>query len=198
MKRIVVCSDGTWSVPDKERPTNVTRMARAVAPTAPDGRVQVVFYDAGVGTEGLWSRFAGGVSGKGIEKNIRDCYRFLMHNYEEGDEIYLFGYSRGAYTVRSLAGMVRNVGLLWKSEAGELGRAYQLYRRRDAGPSSEEARAFRAAHSQEAAITFIGVWDTVGALGIPLRRLGNDGGSPPVPRRGVERDSQACLPCACH
>ena len=173
MKRIVICSDGTWSTPDRELPTNVTRMARAVLPTAPDGAAQVVFYDAGVGTEGSWLwRLLGGVSGRGLEKNIRDCYRFLVHNYEEGDEIYLFGFSRGAYTVRSLAGMVRNVGVLRKSDADQFRNAYRLYRRSDASPASSEAAAFRAAHSREAAITFIGVWDTVGALGIPLRRLG--------------------------
>ncbi len=173
MKRIVICSDGTWSTPDRELPTNVTRMARAVLPTAPDGAAQVVFYDAGVGTEGSWLwRLLGGVSGRGLEKNIRDCYRFLVHNYEEGDEIYLFGFSRGAYTVRSLAGMVRNVGVLRKSDADQFRNAYRLYRRSDASPASSEAAAFRAAHSREAEITFIGVWDTVGALGIPLRRLG--------------------------
>ncbi len=172
MKRIVICSDGTWGTPDQESPTNVTRMARAVLPTAPDGTVQVVFYDAGIGTEGsLLSRIVGGVSGKGIEKNIRDCYRFLVHNYEEGDEIYLFGFSRGAYTVRSLAGMVRNAGVLRKSEAERFQDAYRLYRRSDAAPGSSEAAEFRAAHSHEAMITFIGVWDTVGALGIPMLGL---------------------------
>ena len=92
-----------------------------------------------------------------------------MHNYEPGDEIYLFGFSRGAYTVRSLAGMIRNVGVLHKSAAERVGDACRLYRRRDAAPDSEEAAAFRAGHSREVAITFIGVWDTVGALGIPTR-----------------------------
>ncbi len=173
MKRIVICSDGTWSTPDRELPTNVTRMARAVLPSAPDGTAQVIFYDAGVGTEGYWLwRLLGAVSGKGIEKNIRDCYRFLVHNYKEGDEIYLFGFSRGAYTVRSLAGMIRNAGALRKSEAEKFGKVYRLYRRRDAAPGSEKAAGFRVVHSLEAAITFIGVWDTVGAPGIPLRGLG--------------------------
>ncbi len=73
MKRIVICSDGTWNTPDQESPSNVTETARAVLPTAPDGTVQVVFYDAGVGTENSpLLRMLGGVSGKGIEKNIRD------------------------------------------------------------------------------------------------------------------------------
>lgn len=174
MKRIVICSDGTWNTPDREAPTSVTRMARAVLPTAPGGTAQVVFYDAGVGTEGSWLwRLIGAISGKGLEKNIRDCYRFLVHNYEAGDEIYRFGFSRGAYTVRSLAGMIRNCGVLKKQDAEEqLRNVFRLYRRSDAPPGSGEAVKFRASYSREAEITFIGVWDTVGSLGIPLRHLG--------------------------
>ena len=171
MKRIVICSDGTWQTPVQENTTHVIEMARAVLPTAPDGTVQVVFYDWGVGTESWANRLAGGVSGKGIERNIRDCYRFLTHNYEDSDEIYLFGFSRGAYTVRSLAGLIRNCGVLRKAEAGRLSEAHDVYRRKDAAPDSPEAEGFRSAYSREATIAFIGVWDTVGALGIPLRGL---------------------------
>ena len=94
-----------------------------------------------------------------------------MHNYDDGDEIYLFGFSRGAYTVRSLAGMMRNVGLLRKSEADKLQDAFRLYHRPDAAPNSYEARLFRASYSHEVEVTFIGVWDTVGALGIPVRGI---------------------------
>ena len=171
MKRIVICSDGTWQTPRQPNTTHVVEMARVVLPTAPDGTTQVVFYDWGVGTEGWGNRLLGGLSGKGIEQNIRDCYRFVMHNYEDGDEIYLFGFSRGAYTVRSLAGLVRNCGVLKKKRASKLPCAYEMYRRRDAGPNSDEAQAFRATHSRETTIRFIGVWDTVGALGIPVRGL---------------------------
>ena len=171
MKRIAICSDGTWQTPNQANTSHVIEMARAVLPTAPDGTVQVVFYDWGVGTESWANRLAGGVSGKGIERNIRDCYRFLIHNYEDGDGIYLFGFSRGAYTVRSLAGLIRNCGVLRKAEAGRLSEAYDMYRRKDTVPDSEEAKAFRSAYSREATIEFIGVWDTVGALGIPLRGL---------------------------
>ncbi len=171
MKRIVICSDGTWSTPDQRAPTNVALLARAVLPTGPDGVAQVVFYDEGVGTGGWLDRLVGGATGKGVEKNVGDGYRFLVNNYEPGDEIYLFGFSRGAYTARSLAGFVRNCGVLRKSEADHFREAYRLYRRRDAAPSSEEAAAFRARRSREAEIAFIGVWDTVGALGIPLRGL---------------------------
>ncbi len=171
MKRIVICSDGTWQTPNQDNITHVLEMARAVLPTAPDGTAQVVFYDWGVGTESWINRLVGGVSGKGIDKNIRDCYRFLAHNYEDGDEIYLFGFSRGAYTVRSLAGLIRNCGILTKAEAGRLPEAYAMYRRHDAGPNSEVAKTFRSRNSREAMVRFIGVWDTVGALGIPLRGL---------------------------
>ena len=171
MKRIVICSDGTWQTPNQDNATHVLEMARAVLPTAPDGTTQVAFYDWGVGTDNWLNRLVGGISGKGIDKNIRDCYRFLAHNYEDGDEIYLFGFSRGAYTVRSLAGLIRNCGILTKAEADKIDCAYKLYRRRDAKPDCEEAKRFRSKHSREATVRFIGVWDTVGALGIPLRGL---------------------------
>ncbi len=178
-KRIVVCSDGTWNTPDQRsggsiRPTNVVKLARAIAPTAPDGKSQSVFYDQGVGTEGnLLHRLIGGASGQGLDKNIQDGYRFLMHNYEVGDEIFLLGFSRGAYTVRSLAGLLRNCGLLHTIHAHRLPDAFDLYRREDAPPKSDVAEAFRASYSREVEIMFLGVWDTVGALGIPSQRLGH-------------------------
>ena len=171
MKRIVLCCDGTWNTPTKGVPTNVTKTARAVLPTAPDGTAQVVFYDAGVGTEGrLLSRFSGGVFGEGLAKNVEDAYRFLVHNYEDGDQVYLFGFSRGAYTARSTVGLLRNVGLLHKMHADRFPEALALYRRRDAPPDSYEAERFRENYSRDVQrIEFMGVWETVGPLGIPWR-----------------------------
>ena len=96
MKRIIICSDGTWNSPEKELVSNVTKTARAVLPTDKQGVVQTVFYDWGLGS--YHDEKLAGLTGKGIDKNIRDGYRFLVHNYETGDEIFLFGYSRGAYT----------------------------------------------------------------------------------------------------
>ena len=125
MKRIVICSDGTWQTPRQANVTHVVEMARAVLPTAPDGTTQVVFYDASVGTEGWINRLVGGISGKGIQQNIRDCYRSLIYNYEDGDEIYLFGFSRSAYTVRSLAGLICNCGMLTKAGAVRQPEAYK-------------------------------------------------------------------------
>ena len=177
-KRLIVCSDGTWNRPDQRRggeirPTNVVKMWRAIEPVAPGDIRQVKFYDEGVGTEGNFiQRLIGGASGRGLNKNILDGYRFLMHTYEPGDEILLFGFSRGAYTVRSLAGMLRNSGLLQKSNAERLQAAFDLYRREDAPPDSEVATSFRNAYSHEVDIKFLGVWDTVGALGIPPLGLG--------------------------
>ena len=106
MKRLIVCCDGTWNDLEMPYPTNVAKMAIAVTPSDADGVPQVVCYDEGVGTGKGLDRVSGGAFGKGIDKNIEEAYKFLTVNYEPGDEIYLFGFSRGSYTVRSLAGMI--------------------------------------------------------------------------------------------
>lgn len=169
VKRIVICCDGTWATPRQANPTNVIQFARAVSPTGSDGMAQLVFYDPGVGTESGWrDKLRGGVLGKGLDRNIEDAYRFLALNYETNDQIYLVGFSRGAYTARSLAGLLRNCGLLRKIHLDKFSRAFALYQSRDGHPNSPEAEKFRSDFSQEAVIKFIGVWDTVGAMGIPV------------------------------
>lgn len=177
MKNIVICSDGTWQSPESDSATHVLRLARSIAPETPTGHKQVVFYDWGVGSEG--DRLSGGITGKGLDKNIQDCYRFLVHNYEPGDALYLFGFSRGAYTVRSLAGLVRNCGILRGEHADKIAEAYALYRnrRRTSAPGQGKAAAFRKAYAvaDVTRIHFIGVFDTVGALGIPAPFLGTLG-----------------------
>ena len=95
-KRLVVCSDGTWNTPEDRSPTNVIRVARSVLPRDRAGHDQVVFYDRGVGTGGFVDRYVGGISGRGLNANIQDAYRFLVHNYARDDAIFLFGFSRGA------------------------------------------------------------------------------------------------------
>jgi uncharacterized protein (DUF2235 family) len=131
---------------------------------------QVTFYDWGIGTDR--KRLAGGISGAGIDKNIMDCYRFLVHNYEVGDRLYLFGFSRGAYTVRSLAGFIRNCGLLRREHADRIPAAYRLYRKRSKSSSPNATQSVRFRREYAVAdltpIEFVGVWDTVGALGIPV------------------------------
>lgn len=170
MKRLVVCCDGTWNRRDAgPRTTNVAKTAEAVAASDRSTR-QLVFYDAGVGTGGWVDRIVGGVTGHGLEKNVLDAYRFIAENHEDGDELFLFGFSRGAYTARSVVGMIRKCGVLRGADAQRMRDAYRLYRG-PAHPDSDAAKAFRAAHSKETRVRFIGVWDTVGALGIPAGPL---------------------------
>ncbi|MBI4202350.1 MAG: DUF2235 domain-containing protein [Chloroflexi bacterium] len=167
-KRIIVCLDGTWNSHDQKWPTNVVKLARSVVPVAPDGVSQVVYYDNGVGTGNLLDRLTGGAFGGGLEQNIGDGYHFLMHNYAEGDAIFIFGYSRGAYTARSLSGLIRKCGILQKVHSEKYPEALALYRRSDVHPNAEEAQRFREAYSRVVEIWCLGVWDTVGALGVPV------------------------------
>ena len=169
-KRIIICSDGTWNNPEQKHVTNVVRTARAILPVDRRGIPQLVFYDWGVGSEGVVSKLAGGALGKGLDKNIQDAYRFIVHNYVNGDDIYLFGFSRGAYTTRSTAGLIRNVWILEKIHAGRIPEAYKLYRQ-TSKPDTARAIQFRKKYFRTARIRFVGVWDTVGALGIPSRIL---------------------------
>jgi uncharacterized protein (DUF2235 family) len=171
-KRIVVCADGTWNDPEDENPTNVLRVARAVRPVAADGIKQVVYYDWGVGS--YYEKVRGGAVGLGIMKNIQDGYRFIVQNYNPGDEIFLFGFSRGAYTVRCLAGMLNNCGILTRVHADQIPEAFAFYKNGRAKPSSDRAARWRRKRCHDAdrgPVDFIGVWDTVGALGVPTRVL---------------------------
>jgi len=167
MKRLIVCSDGTWNTPESDTPTNVIKLTRAISPIGKKKVPQIVFYDWGIGTDKYLDGFVGGAFGDGLDKNIQDGYRFLVHNYSPGDEIYLFGFSRGAYTARSLGGFIRNSGVLKKSEAHRIPKAFDHYRDSTWHPTHKRAKDFRKKHSYEPKIKFIGVWDTVGALGIP-------------------------------
>jgi uncharacterized protein (DUF2235 family) len=175
-KRLVVCCDGTWNTPDEVRDgkpcqTNVTKIARAVVtPQDTQGIAQRVYYRKGVGT-GTFDHFRGGALGWGLSHNVQDAYMFLVENYDDpGDEIFLFGFSRGAYTARSVVGLLRNAGLLKREYARKLDAAYELYRdRTDAThPRSVEAELFRKSFACEVRIKCLGVWDTVGALGVPV------------------------------
>lgn len=169
-KRIAAFFDGTWNRPDeKNGPTNVVKLYQAVAPTDASGMEQRKFYDTGVGT-GPFDRIRGGAFGWGLSEKIKDGYRFIAEAFEPNDEIFLFGFSRGAYTARSTAGLIRNSGILKRENIGKLDDAFSLYRRRDdkSHPDSDAARAFRASYSYETRIKCVGVWDTVGALGIPV------------------------------
>src|SRR5262245_42386985 len=112
MKRIVICFDGTWNKPaDEALPvdgrveTNVFRFDESRKDKAADGTKQVKWYDEGVGTK-WYDRFIGGSIGAGVELNIVQGYEYLAQQHEAGDEVYVLGFSRGAYTARSLVGMI--------------------------------------------------------------------------------------------
>ena len=178
MKRLVICCDGTWNSADQQRegvpcPTNVVRLAYRAAKRA--GSVpQILYYDQGVGTGNFVDRVSGGALGEGLEDNIHDAYRFLVGNYEPDDELFFFGFSRGAFTARSIVGMIRKCGILRRDAVQHYQPARELYRS-DEHPDDERPRTFRANYSvcgtEPIRVRFIGVWDTVGALGIPLRGL---------------------------
>lgn len=178
MKRIAIFCDGTWNSPDKtigDKPcqTNVVRIAQAVKEIAEDGIPQLTYYDPGIGTSGLKiKQIFDGATGTGISKNILEAYKYLIFNYEIGDDLYLFGFSRGAFTVRSLAGLIRNSGILKREFIQLIDKAYKLYKSRSPSthPRENEATLFRKTYAvkDKLPIKFIGVWDTVGSLGNPL------------------------------
>lgn len=180
MKRLILCCDGTWNSADQSSngipcPTNIVRIAYRIAKRE-EGVQQIVYYSQGVGTGNSLDRFSGGAFGTGVDDNIFDAYRFLVANFEPDDQLFLFGFSRGAFTARSIAGMIRKCGIL-KKESVDRYRDTTLMYRSDERPNAAIPTEFRHKYSvnggQETPIHFIGVWDTVGSLGIPLSGLRN-------------------------
>lgn len=179
-KRLVVCCDGTWKAESSDTVSNIVKIAQAVSLRGTDDNGEVVgqrvFYVSGPGARGFATdKLLGGAFGYGLEANLSSAYWQLALNYEPGDEIYIFGFSRGAYTARSLAGMIDRLGIL-KPEAMIRKQIYKealdIYRtpkplRGD--PVPDRAVQFRADNSfpESSRIHFLGVFDTVGALGIP-------------------------------
>lgn len=171
MKRLVVCCDGTWNDADSQSPeTNVALLARSVHATQDTGGImQVVLYLRGVGTSGLQTEvLIEGATGLGIDENIRSAYMFIAQNYLPGDEVFVFGFSRGAYTARSLAGFIGACGVLKRQRLGDLAKAWHYYRKGPMPHTPQEfARINQSDAHTDATIKFLGVWDTVGALGVP-------------------------------
>ncbi|MEO7467041.1 MAG: DUF2235 domain-containing protein [Sphingobium limneticum] len=193
MKRLVFCFDGTWNKLNPDLATNVVLTAASIQRTDDDGIAQIIHYDEGVGTDEL-EKVRGGVFGQGLVKNLREAYRFLIFNYDPGDEIYVFGFSRGAFSARSFIGLIRQVGPLERLHVGRIDEAIKLYQDAERGQSEadDELRRFRSSYSGAVCIDvgddawrcgnvagyqqgqapllkikFLGVWDTVGALGWP-------------------------------
>lgn len=192
MKNIVICFDGTWNTVDADFPTNVVKTAQLVLPADERGVGQVVFYDEGVGSLQVAvgnsiNSYLGGAFGVGLMDNIERAYRFLTFNYAPGDRVFVFGFSRGAFSARSFGGLIRTCGVLHKHKVGKIKDAIKLYQNRDrqAGADAEPCVKFRNENSfasfsgsaaantsdQALAIEYMGLWDTVGALGIPGKFL---------------------------
>lgn len=172
-RNLIICCDGTGNE-IKENQSNVLKFYRLIKKNS----AQLGFYDPGVGTisdTNAWARFknkAKGVfglaTGYGLDKNVLEAYQFLIRNYEDGDQIYLIGFSRGAYTVRVLAGFINMVGLLNASNENLCGYALTAYKQ--ASGRNDFGIAWRFQEVMDArrvTIRFIGCWDTVGSVIVP-------------------------------
>jgi uncharacterized protein (DUF2235 family) len=196
-KNIILSSDGTGNSGGKGHGTNVWRLHTSIDRYGhhdnPDLKPQVAFYDDGVGTErGKFLKLLGGAFGIGLARNIRELYAFLVNNYEPGDYIYLFGFSRGAYTVRLLAGLITTCGILKRENYAtdkaleeDVKSLYKSFRRvrLSTGVESwleriglikrpkENSLSTKLQFHSDKRIKFMGVWDTVDAYAIPSDRL---------------------------
>jgi uncharacterized protein (DUF2235 family) len=202
MKNIIICCDGTGNE-ISENISNVLKLYRCMRKTGKTEPHQVVFYDPGVGTlarpdpwRKVWQdtiTILGLATGYGLDDNVLAAYEFLVHNYEDGDDIYLFGFSRGAYTVRVLAGLIHKVGLISPQQANLAGAgltAYKQFSTGDAGPAlgfnprqfgddgddeqgepvtqdDQAAQFARILSTRWPIIHFVGVWDTVASVIVP-------------------------------
>ena len=173
-KRIALFLDGTWNTVQNN--TNVWR-ARSLCVTNDE---QISYYSQGVGTL-FGQRLMGGAFGYGLDAEVINAYEWLIENYNPDDQIYIFGFSRGAYTARALSGLISECGLLMAGSPLSVEQLYARYRKReirsirqlahepDSSLTTEER--WLKKYSKPVAIWFIGVWDTVGALGIPFGRI---------------------------
>lgn len=161
-KRIIFCADGTWD--DSGKNTNVYKFFKALQTTAD----QIPYYDDGVGANALpIEKLAGGAFGAGLFQKIKDGYTKVAQTYEKGDEVFLFGFSRGAYTARCLAGMIAICGLPTANFTDDaVDTAFEAYRHKDQRPALL-AELNQTCDMFNAKLTMVGVWDTVGSLGIP-------------------------------
>lgn len=199
-RNIVICCDGTGNE-ISQNISNVLKLYRCLRKTEKTAPRQLVYYDPGVGTlarldpwRKLWQDFItilGLATGYGLDDNVLGAYEFLVHNYHEGDQIYLFGFSRGAYTVRVLAGLIHKVGLIAPEQANLAGSGLTAYKQFSSDASSHgispdalseaadedgplptskfdnAAQFARITSSRWPAIRFVGVWDTVASVIVP-------------------------------
>ncbi|KAI1814978.1 hypothetical protein GGS20DRAFT_584909 [Poronia punctata] len=172
-RTIVICLDGTGDQFDNDN-SNIVHFVSCLKKHSPEK--QVTYYQSGIGTYdkgGLKNGIGAALDmavGSGLGIHIKDAYRFLMQNYREGDKICLIGFSRGAYTVRCLAGMIHKVGLLPASNGSQVNFAYDFYK--DDTPNGEYlAREFKKTFCTEVSVYFLGVFDCVASVGFFPRKL---------------------------
>lgn len=168
-KNIIICLDGTGAKL-REHNTNVIKLYR-ILERKPDH--QIIYYDPGVGTLGgpeyktpldkQVNRLLGLALGKGILRNVEEAYSFLMDNYQEGDRIFLFGFSRGAYTARALAALIHSVGLLDAGCQNLIPYAMELFNARS--PNWKLLKKFKKTYGRNCSIHFLGLWDSVKTFG---------------------------------
>lgn len=187
-KRLAIFLDGTWNSINSN--TNVWRMRALCASKSKDGKPQLVYYEVGV------NGFLGGVFGHGLDENIRRAYEWLIENYNDGDEIFIFGFSRGAFTARALAGLIAIDGILKAGSPIGVSELFDRYKRGNeetiwtlremeaSGDTNKLTTQERGLlkYSQPAKVKMVGVWDTVGSVGV---RAGN------IP--GISRSQFDCL-----
>ena len=201
MRNIIVCCDGTGNE-ISENISNVLKLYRVLRKTGQTDPQQMVFYDPGVGTLARpdpWTRFKqdavavlGLATGYGLDDNVLRAYTFLINHHEEGDNIFLFGFSRGAYTVRVLAGLIHRVGLLAPEQCNLADAALTAYKQASATiveqedqttdlptidenepqaqPTSRDdpdSQFARIVSTRWPTIKFVGVWDTVASVIVP-------------------------------
>ena len=160
-KNIIFCADGTWQSSSSN--TNVYRFFKSLLISGS----QIAFYDDGVGADGSGlGHILGGAFGEGLNDKIKMAYAKIAHVYEAGDEIFLYGFSRGAFTARCLGGMIANIGLpLGSFNDALVDGAFAAYR--DPDDRAAMLAKLSAYNLADATIRMVGVWDTVGSLGIP-------------------------------
>ncbi|KAF3927817.1 hypothetical protein ABW20_dc0102022 [Dactylellina cionopaga] len=200
-KRIIVCCDGTWQGSDKgvaTIPSNVARLVKAIAPKRRDKNgqetQQVVYYQSGIGSTswGTLGNMAAGATGAGLDDNVLEAYYFLCNNVEPDDEIFLFGFSRGAYTVRTLCGMLDEFDIIDRYSLHQFPDIYAAYKDRNEKNFEEFKKMYDNLSTvlsdndvetlskvlqtgkivrYPAKVKVIGCFDTVGSMGIPEGRM---------------------------
>jgi len=214
-KKIILLSDGTGNSRARIWRSNVWRLYRAL--DLEDGSRQVAFYDDGVGTSSTKIIAAlGGIFGFGLSRNVRDLYSFLCRTYEPGDEIYLFGFSRGAFTVRVLAGLICKEGIIKDAHDERILKksvysTYKKFRRAAFGQSLLKGilekiadlrdwvfQNERPSQKYEAGIHFMGIWDTVDAYGGPIDELTDAYSRVVWPLKAADQNISSNIKRVCH